>query len=62
LNGGFGGVVPEKAVAFVGYEKRDAEAGGGWGRVVIPATDGMAAMVEETFVVLAEAVVVLVIG
>ena len=55
-------VVPQQAVAFVGYQKRHAETGSGRSLVISPAANRMAAMVEKSLVVLAQAVVVLVVG
>ncbi len=61
FDGGFGWIVPDEAVAFVRDEERDAGGGRSGREVIVPAADGMAAMIEETFVVVAEAVVVLVV-
>ena len=62
LDGGLRRIVPDEAVALVGDEERDAGGGRGGREVVVPAADGMAAMIEEAFVIVAEAVVVLVVG
>ena len=62
LDGGLRGIVPDEAVALVSDEKRHACGGRGGREIVVPAADGMAAMIEEAFVVVAEAVVVLVVG
>ncbi len=62
LDGGLGGVVPHQAVALVSDQKRHAGAGSGGRKIVVPAANRMAAMIEETLVVLAQAVVVLVVG
>ena len=62
LDGGLGGVIPQQAVAFVGHQKGHAEAGSGGSKVVGPAAHHVAAMIEEAFVVLAQAVVMLVGG
>ena len=62
LDGGLRGVVPQQAVALVGDQKRHAEAGSGGRQVVGPAADRVAAMIEKALVILAQAVVVLVVG
>ena len=62
LDGGLGRVIPYKAVALVCNQEGDAPAWAGGGEVVGPAAHDMAAMIEEALVVLAEAVVVFVVG
>ncbi len=56
------GVVPDHTVAFVGHEEWDADRLAGRRVVVVAAIESPAAKVEDTLLVLAETVVVLVTG
>jgi len=62
LDGGLRRVVPHQAVAFVGDQERHAEAGRGRSVVVGPAANRMPAMIEKSLVILAQAIVVFVVG
>ena len=62
LRGGLAGVVPQQTVALVGDHEWNAYAGSGRGRIVVRASHRMAAPVQIALMVLAQAVVVLILG
>jgi len=62
FNGGFRGIVPHQAITLVGDQERYAKTGRGRCRVIGPAADRVPAMIEETLVILAKSIVVLVVG
>ncbi len=62
LDGGLRGVVPDHSVATIGDHEGHTNALSAGSVVVMPALDGVTAMVEEPFLILPQTIVVLVIG
>src|SRR5208337_3979733 len=62
LDGGLRGVVPDQSVATIGDHERHPDRRSAGSVVVMPALEGMTAMVEEPFLILPQTIVVLVIG
>src|SRR6185437_10668369 len=55
-------IVPDQAVTVIGDNERNAGTRPRSSRVVVPALDRVASMVEITFLILTQAVIVLIIG
>jgi hypothetical protein len=62
LNDGLRGIVPDDSVTIIRHHEGDTHARSRGRSVVVPAFDAVSAMIEKPFLILAEAVIVLVIG
>ena len=62
LNDGLRGIVPDNSVTIICHHERDTHARSRGRVVIVPAFNAVPAMIEKTFLILAEAVIMLVIG